>query len=99
MPTSSDTPNSLLRPRIDPLEAVTPPAVLPVSHTHIGALDGIRGLAILLVLIFHYGRSARSFGLGTSFLWVCEIGWVGVDLFFVLSGFLITGILYDSRKS
>ena len=69
------------------------------SGTHIGALDGIRGLAILLVLAFHFGRSARMFGISNPILQATEIGWVGVDLFFVLSGFLITGILYDSRMN
>ena len=47
------------------------------------ALDGIRGLAILLVVFFH------NFG----FLQYFGFGWLGVDLFFVLSGYLITDIL------
>lgn len=47
------------------------------------ALDGLRGLAILLVVIYH------NFG----FLHYFFFGWLGVDLFFVLSGFLITDIL------
>ena len=56
------------------------------------ALDGIRGLAILLVLFYHLLRYDNSF-LGR----VSHHGWLGVELFFVLSGFLITSILYDSR--
>lgn len=54
--------------------------------TYYPALDGIRGLAILLVVLFH------NFG----FMRYFSFGWLGVDLFFVLSGFLITGILMRS---
>jgi peptidoglycan/LPS O-acetylase OafA/YrhL len=70
-----------------------------LAGVHVGALDGVRGIAILLVLIFHYGRSADTFGFDHPLLTLTGIGWCGVDLFFVLSGFLITGILYDSRGS
>lgn len=55
------------------------------SGKHIQALDGLRGLAILLVILFHTFH----------FLF----GWCGVDLFFVLSGFLITGTLIDSKEN
>lgn len=56
------------------------------------ALDGFRALAILLVFFHHYityfpGMDSR----------LAASGWIGVDLFFVLSGFLITGILWDSK--
>jgi peptidoglycan/LPS O-acetylase OafA/YrhL len=57
-------------------------------------LDRLRGLAILLVLICH----AASV-LPDPFAGLARQGWVGVDLFFVLSGFLITGILWDTRES
>jgi peptidoglycan/LPS O-acetylase OafA/YrhL len=53
-------------------------------------LDGLRGIAILLVLLGHFRPPSASGGLLSS-------GWVGVDLFFVLSGFLITGILLDAK--
>jgi peptidoglycan/LPS O-acetylase OafA/YrhL len=57
-------------------------------------LDGIRGLAILLVLICH-ATSFMEPGLWRSLL---SYGKVGVYLFFVLSGFLITGILIDTKQ-
>lgn len=74
-----------------------------VSHEkrmpHIQALDGVRGLAITLVLLFHLLSSNNE----PTHSWLIDMalklrnaGWVGVDLFFVLSGFLITGILFDS---
>lgn len=55
-------------------------------------LDGIRGVAILLVVWWHYYNCGGNSGaLATATNWT----WAGVDLFFVLSGFLITGILID----
>jgi peptidoglycan/LPS O-acetylase OafA/YrhL len=53
------------------------------SATYFPALDGLRALAFLMVFSTHY----------LSLPW----GWAGVDVFFVLSGFLITGILFDSQ--
>jgi peptidoglycan/LPS O-acetylase OafA/YrhL len=67
---------------------------------HVPALDGLRGVAILSVMLFHF-ITACGYG---SDAWVTRkiIGlavnlWSGVDLFFVLSGFLITGILLRAR--
>jgi peptidoglycan/LPS O-acetylase OafA/YrhL len=57
-------------------------------------LDAVRGIAILLVLI-HNTASFPSLHLSA----VSSYGWMGVDLFFVLSGFLITGILLDAKQS
>lgn len=68
---------------------------MPASgRLRLRALDGLRGTAILAVLICHYSallpQNHRIAG-------VLENGWAGVDLFFVLSGFLITGILFDAK--
>jgi peptidoglycan/LPS O-acetylase OafA/YrhL len=60
---------------------------------YIPELDGLRGLAIALVLLYHCHNRLESSHLDVFARW----GWVGVNLFFVLSGFLITGIITDSR--
>ncbi len=65
-------------------------------------LDSLRGVAILLVLFFHgfdYPGLVWSQSKGPARLFVTATlgGWTGVYLFFVLSGFLITGILLDSK--
>ncbi|HEU4471289.1 MAG TPA: acyltransferase [Flavisolibacter sp.] len=52
---------------------------------YIKSLDGVRALAIILVMTFHAELT--------------EYGWIGVQLFFVLSGFLITGILWKEQAS
>jgi peptidoglycan/LPS O-acetylase OafA/YrhL len=65
-------------------------------------LDGIRGLAILLVLLFHSFAGIQGSVPGTwqsYFVASLRLTWSGVDLFFVLSGFLIGGILYDAKSS
>jgi peptidoglycan/LPS O-acetylase OafA/YrhL len=67
---------------------------LEYKSGHMPALDGIRGLAILLVVLFHCVKTTL-FPLAV----ICRMGWSGVDLFFVLSGFLITGILYDTKEN
>lgn len=54
--------------------------------TYSRSLDGLRGLAILLVLFFHYE-------------FVVGFGWVGVQLFFVLSGYLITSLLLKEKEN
>jgi peptidoglycan/LPS O-acetylase OafA/YrhL len=66
-------------------------------------LDAIRGIAILLVLFFHgfgfrYGLEGLS-GFPKLFVAATLPGWIGVNLFFVLSGFLITGILLDTKPN
>lgn len=81
-----------------------------VIHTdrRVPELDGLRGIAIALVVLFHclYYAPGPSYRPGNLihvlYLWferVIAVGWTGVDLFFVLSGFLIGGILLDARDS
>jgi peptidoglycan/LPS O-acetylase OafA/YrhL len=61
------------------------------------ALDGVRGLAILIVLLYHFvAQTVATNRLEAGVNWALSYGPLGVDLFFILSGFLITGILYDS---
>jgi peptidoglycan/LPS O-acetylase OafA/YrhL len=70
----------------------------PGGFRHIPALDGIRGLAILLVLGDHllWGNDQAGSTILRLFIGVRESLWIGVNLFFALSGFLITGILWDT---
>jgi peptidoglycan/LPS O-acetylase OafA/YrhL len=75
---------------------------LPRSGTHVPALDGLRGLAIALVMLLHFtqeGRLEPTTTVDGLFAQVALLGWAGVDLFFVLSGFLITGILFEAKGS
>jgi peptidoglycan/LPS O-acetylase OafA/YrhL len=64
---------------------------------HIPALDGLRALAILLVVPHNTYVFESTRGWLAPFAWIANAGWIGVQLFFVLSGFLITRNLLDSR--
>jgi peptidoglycan/LPS O-acetylase OafA/YrhL len=63
-------------------------------RAHVPQLDGLRAIAVLLVLWTHFWGYSAGHPLINRF---AAAGWIGVDLFFVLSGFLITRILWDSR--
>lgn len=71
------------------------------SGSVIPGLDGLRGLAVILVLIYHfcmgwpYWETPLTIAVGH----ILRIGWVGVDIFFVLSGFLISGVLLRLRQT
>ena len=83
--------------------AIRDKKVLPLNAGgRIAELDGLRGLAILFVILCHYVGNPDHAPLGFwphRFLLAFTVGWSGVDLFFVLSGFLIGGILLDARSS
>ena len=57
-------------------------------RNHYPGLDGLRAIAVFMVFCQHYAA---------QYAFIFGWGWAGVDVFFVLSGFLITGILYDSQ--
>lgn len=64
------------------------------------SLDALRGIAISLVLVWHYGnRWAEWTDVSPVFVRAISLTWSGVDLFFVLSGYLIGGILIDQRET
>jgi peptidoglycan/LPS O-acetylase OafA/YrhL len=78
-----------------PQRSATPEVAAPATRDP--ALDGLRGVAVLLVFLFHYGGGLKSPNpalhlLGT----ITSMGWIGVQMFFALSGFLITGSLWES---
>lgn len=96
-----------------PMEGMVPADKLAAPSTHsitalrsyIPALDGVRGLAVLAVMLCHfvwYAPESQTYPIPDSFakygVEALKTGRYGVDLFFVLSGFLITGILFDAKN-
>jgi Serpin (serine protease inhibitor)/Acyltransferase family len=69
-----------------------PSVLAPSSSTRLRGLDTLRALAIALVFAFHYQVFISQ---ESTFGWFGDLGWVGVDLFFVLSGYLIVNQLFD----
>ena len=68
-----------------------PLTVADAGNGRVAELDGLRGLAALSVVVAHY------FGEGPHGLRAFTFGWIGVDVFFVLSGFLIGSIILKGR--
>jgi len=79
-----------------------PKSVRPFLRSKMPELDLLRGVACLMVLFFHgFAGHFNSIGLSRMprlFVQTTAYGWTGVNLFFALSGFLITGILIESRQ-
>ena len=79
-----------------PIPAPAHPVSLPAR---LPTLDGLRAIAILLVVPHNLNLMVTSGGIAHVFIAALYRGWIGVELFFVLSGFLITGILLDARDA
>jgi peptidoglycan/LPS O-acetylase OafA/YrhL len=77
------------------------PSSTTIIRPRMPELDSLRGVAILLVVFYHgffWSNNVTGLtGVGKLFVSATRFGWLGVNLFFVLSGFLITGILLDSK--
>ncbi len=85
------------------VESVKAQTVAATASLHVPELDGVRAMAIWMVLIGHlyWGFKAPpgTFdGMPRMIYQIISHGWLGVDLFFILSGFLISGILLDSKQ-
>jgi peptidoglycan/LPS O-acetylase OafA/YrhL len=80
-------------------------SIVPIENQHktkaeasrFSPLDGMRGIAILLVIFVHTFKYEGNSLFGRILTTFADSGWIGVTLFFVLSGFLITGILLDTQ--
>jgi peptidoglycan/LPS O-acetylase OafA/YrhL len=74
----------------------------PIIRPRMPELDSVRGVAVLLVLVYHglgfSYQGASLTGVAAVLVRATVPGWIGVNLFFVLSGFLITGILIDNKR-
>lgn len=84
---------------VEPRTVIAPARALPARMPE---LDGLRAIAIMMVLVWHYFSTQVAAEPGTPLaaaIGLAKASWSGVDLFFVLSGFLIGGILLDNRTS
>jgi peptidoglycan/LPS O-acetylase OafA/YrhL len=90
-----------MRPPIGLGRVATPPAtVLLRAGVRLRRLDILRGIAVVLVLFRHHPPPAADVAtpvreIGAT---LTRVGWIGVDLFFVLSGFLVAGLLFREHR-
>jgi len=76
------------------------PSEASIIQRHMPELDVLRGCAILAVLLYHglyWSGATSSIRIIDLLMKASVVGWLGVNLFFILSGFLITGILIDTK--
>lgn len=74
--------------------------IVPSTGSHFDVLDGLRGMAILLVVAFHTLYINPAHGVGARLAgYVIAAGWMGVPIFFVLSGFLISYPFFQRRQA
>jgi len=66
-----------------------------VTSPRLQGLDTLRAFAIIIVLLFHYMVVVSN---ENTFGYITRIGWMGVDLFFVLSGYLIGNQVFSAVK-
>jgi peptidoglycan/LPS O-acetylase OafA/YrhL len=98
------SPNTMVEEEAAPVLAAVPaakvnPPVDPRLRGHMLGLDGVRGVAIAMVMVLHFVGDADATNRFEAVVKrVTSFGDLGVDLFFVLSGFLITGILLDAKN-
>ena len=80
-------------------EVTTTPKPSVYPSLHFSALDGLRGIAILMVVAIHSSPMLGKEGIEGKIRESLGVGYLGVTLFFVLSGFLITRILIQTREN